>query len=40
MGYSRDAYKDLVERHEGNKPSGKPRRRWEDNIKVNLQGVE
>jgi hypothetical protein len=25
---------------EGNRPLGKPRRRWEDNIKMDLQKVE
>jgi hypothetical protein len=30
----------LVERPEGRRPLGRPRRRWEDNIKMNLQEVE
>ena len=25
---------------EGKRPLGRPRRRWEDNIKMGLQGVE
>ena len=25
---------------EGKRPVGRPRRRWEDNIKMDLQGVE
>jgi hypothetical protein len=29
----------LVEKPEGKRPLGKPRRRWEDNIKVDLQKV-
>jgi hypothetical protein len=29
----------LVERPEGRKPLGRPRRRWEDNIKMYLQEV-
>ena len=39
MGDSRDAFRDLVGRPEGKKPSGRHRRRWEDNIKVDRQGV-
>jgi hypothetical protein len=29
----------LVGKPEGNSPLGRPRRRWEDNIKMNLQEV-
>jgi hypothetical protein len=29
----------LVMKPEGKKPLGKPRRRWEDNIKMDLQEV-
>jgi len=29
----------LVGKTEGNRPLGRPRRRWEDNIKVDLQEV-
>ena len=35
----RDAYRDLVGKPEGQKPLGKPRHRWEDNIKIDLQGM-
>jgi hypothetical protein len=35
----RDAYRDLVGRRERRRPLEKPRRRWEDNIKMNLQEV-
>jgi hypothetical protein len=31
------AYRDLVGRPEGRRPCGKPRRRWKDNIKKNIQ---
>ena len=31
--------KDLVGKLEGKSPLGRPRRRWEDNIKVGLQEV-
>jgi hypothetical protein len=39
MGEGRGAYRILVGRPEGRRPLGGPRRRWEDNIKMNLQGV-
>jgi hypothetical protein len=29
----------LVGKHEGKRPLGRPRRRWEDNIKMDLQKV-
>jgi hypothetical protein len=29
----------LVGKSEGNRPLGRPRRRWEDNIKMDLQEV-
>jgi hypothetical protein len=35
----RGAYKISVGRPEGRQPLGRPRRRWEDNIKVDLQEV-
>ncbi|KAJ4443949.1 hypothetical protein ANN_05738 [Periplaneta americana] len=39
MGESRNAYKLLVGRSEGKRPLGRPRRRWEDNIKMDLREV-
>jgi hypothetical protein len=36
MGEVRDAYNILVRRPEGRRPLGRPRRRWEDNIKMDL----
>jgi hypothetical protein len=39
MGEIRCAYRVLVERPEGKKPLGRPRRRWQDNIKMDLQDV-
>jgi hypothetical protein len=39
MGEKRDAYRILVGRPEGRRPLGRPRRRWEDNIKIDLQEV-
>ncbi|KAJ4428123.1 hypothetical protein ANN_24137 [Periplaneta americana] len=37
MGESRNAYRVLVGRPEGKRPLGRPRRRWEDNIKMDLR---
>ena len=37
MGYRRGTYRVLVGRSEGKTPLGRPRRRWEDNIKFNLE---
>jgi hypothetical protein len=39
MGEGRSAYRVLVGRHDGRRPLGRPRRRWEDNIKTDLQEV-
>jgi len=39
MGERRDVYRVLVEKTDGNRPLGKPRRTWEDNIKIDLQEV-
>jgi hypothetical protein len=39
MGERRDAYRVLVGKPEGKKPPGRPRRRLEDNIKMDLQDV-
>jgi hypothetical protein len=37
MGKGRGVYKVLVGRPEGKRTLGRPRRRWEDNIKMNLR---
>jgi hypothetical protein len=37
MGEGRDVYRVLVGRPEGKRPLGRPRRRWKDNIKVDLR---
>ncbi|KAJ4425988.1 hypothetical protein ANN_27614 [Periplaneta americana] len=37
MGKSRNAYRVLVGRPEGKRSLGRPRRRWEDNIKMDLR---
>ena len=39
MGNERVAYRVLVGKPEGKRPLGRPRRRWVDNIRVNLQEV-
>ena len=39
MGERRGVYRVLVGKHEGERPLGRPRRRWEDNIKMDLQEV-
>jgi hypothetical protein len=36
MGEKRNAYTILIEKPEGKRPLGGPRRRWADNIKMNL----
>jgi hypothetical protein len=37
MGDKRNAYRILVERPEGKRPLRRPRRRWVDNIKMDLR---
>ena len=39
MGESRGVYRVLVGKSEGKRPDRRPRRRWEDNIKVDIQEV-
>jgi hypothetical protein len=39
MGEKRNAYKLLVGKPEGKRPLGRPRRRWVDNIRVDLGEV-
>jgi hypothetical protein len=39
MGEERGAYRILVGRPEGRRPLARPRRRWEDNIKMDIQEV-
>jgi hypothetical protein len=36
MGERRGAYRDLVRKPEGRRPLERPRRRWEDNFKIDL----
>ena len=39
MGERRGVYRVLVGKPEGKRPLGRPRRRWEDNIRMDLQEV-
>jgi len=39
MGEKRGVYRVLVGKPEGKRPLGRPKRRWEDNIKMDLQQV-
>ena len=38
-GERRGVYRILIGKHVGKRPLGRPRRRWEDNIKMDLQEV-
>ena len=40
MGKDRGVHRVLVGKPKGKRPLGRPRRRWEDNIKMDLQVVE
>jgi hypothetical protein len=40
MGEKRNAYKILVGKSEGKRLLGRPRRRWVDNIKMDLREIE
>jgi hypothetical protein len=39
MGEKRNAYRILVGNPEGKRPLGRPRRRWVDNIKIDLREI-
>jgi len=39
FGEKRGVYRVLMRKLQGKRPLGRPRRRWEDNIKMNLQKV-
>ena len=39
MGEERGLYRVLLGKPEGKRPLGRPRRRWVDNIRINLQEV-
>jgi hypothetical protein len=40
MGEGRGVYRVSVGKPEGKRPLGRPRHRWEDNIRMDLQEVE
>jgi len=40
MRYRRGVCRTFVRKLEGKRPLGKPRRRWEDNIKMDLQEIK
>ena len=39
MGERRGVYRDMVGKPEGKKPLGRPRSRWKENMKMDLQEV-
>jgi hypothetical protein len=39
MGKERKEHRVLVGKHEGKRPLGRPRRRWEDGIKMDLEEI-
>jgi hypothetical protein len=39
MGETRNAYRIMVGKPEGKRPLGRPRRRWVDNIKIDLREI-
>jgi hypothetical protein len=39
MGEKKKEYRILVGKPEGRRPLGRPRRRWEDNIKIDLRVI-
>jgi hypothetical protein len=39
-GEKRNAYRILVGKPEGTRPLGRPRRRWVNNIEMDLRGIE
>jgi hypothetical protein len=39
MGMKRNACRVLVGKPEGNRPLGRPRHKWEDNIKMDLREI-
>jgi hypothetical protein len=40
MGERKVLYRVLVGKREGKRPLGRPSRRWEDNIKIDVQEVD
>jgi hypothetical protein len=40
MGETRNAYRISVGKPEGKRPLGRPRRRWLDNVKIDIREIE
>jgi hypothetical protein len=40
MGEERNVYRVLVGKPEGRRPLGRPRRRWEDGIRMDLREID
>jgi hypothetical protein len=40
MGEKIKVYKVLVGKSEGKRPLGRPRRRWEDEVRMDLRGID
>jgi hypothetical protein len=40
MGEEREVYRVLLRKPEGKKPLGRPRRRWEDGIRMDLRVID
>jgi hypothetical protein len=40
MGERKGVYRVMVGKPEGKRPLGRPRHRWEDNIKMDIQAVD
>jgi hypothetical protein len=40
VGEKRNAYELLVGKTKGKRPLGRPRRRWMDNIRMDLRGIK
>jgi hypothetical protein len=40
VGEGRGVYRDLLGKPEGKRPLGRPRHKWEDNVKMDCQEVE
>ena len=40
MEEGRSAFKTLTGKHTGKRPLGRPRRRWEDNIRMDFEEIE